>query len=220
MLDFTRTRYSAVEVNPLTKAQLKWSEFSKVPVAVFGSDGRAMNESSRIVEALLDRLHHAPMAVDKAAFSSAGAKQWSDWSVDELAVYMYPNMTRSWSECTTTLQYCEGAKGFSSMDKFLIRNVGAFGMSMAHGKIKQKYGIEDERTELFEKVDAWTAELAASDGPFRSGTDVPDMADVSVYGVLRAAAGLPLYAEIAQRGGAGVQAWLEAMDEATSHPAV
>ena len=71
-----------------------------------------------------------------------------------------------------------------------------------------------------EQIMAKTAELAASDGPFRSGTDVPDMADVSVYGVLRAAAGLPLYAEIAQRGGAGVQAWLEAMDEATSHPAV
>ena len=99
------------------------------------------------------------------------------------------------------------------MDRFLIKTVGAFGMSMAHGKIKAKYGIEDERAELFERVDEWAAELQASEGVFRSGGDAPDLADVSVYGVLRAAAGLPLYDEIAERG--GLRGWLAAMDHVT-----
>ncbi|KAH8098269.1 helicase [Aureococcus anophagefferens] len=57
-------------------------------------------------------------------------------------------------------------------------------MSMAHGKIKQKYGIDDERAALMEKLAVWDAELGDRD--FRGG-DAPDLGDVTVFGAKRAA---------------------------------
>ena len=46
---------------------------------------------------------------------------------------------------------------FGSVDAFLAKNVGALGMSLAHGKIKAKYDIDDERA-LFEKLGMWESE--------------------------------------------------------------
>ena len=216
--------FQTVEVNPLTKAQIGWSKaWRKVPIAVF-ADGEVVHDSSAIVDAILAR---APPDDDgaRAAFASADARRWSAWATDELALYMYPNMTRTFAESRAALAYASSARGFSGLDAFLVQTVGALGMSFAHSKIKQKYGIDDERAALWARVDAWTAALdegaaarAGGGGPFRARGAAPDLGDVAVYGVLQAAAGLELYDEIAARGGARAAEWLGAMEAALPPP--
>eukprot|EP00633_Aureoumbra_lagunensis_P008339 CAMPEP_0197314726 /NCGR_PEP_ID=MMETSP0891-20130614/34927_1 /TAXON_ID=44058 ORGANISM="Aureoumbra lagunensis, Strain CCMP1510" /NCGR_SAMPLE_ID=MMETSP0891 /ASSEMBLY_ACC=CAM_ASM_000534 /LENGTH=156 /DNA_ID=CAMNT_0042803295 /DNA_START=247 /DNA_END=717 /DNA_ORIENTATION=+ len=129
-----------------------------------------------------------------STFASAEAKKWADWASKDLAVYMYPNITRSFTECRSALAYAD--ESFSPLQAFLIKNIGALGMSMAHGSIKKKYNISDERTALFEKLDIWENQILEESGPFRAGNQFPDLADLTVFGVLTSVHGLSAHNEI------------------------
>ena len=199
---YTKTTIALTEVNPLTKAEIKFSEkHRKVPIAVF-DDGSIVVESMKIVDELLRR---SPPPED---FASESARTWAAWATNELAPMMYPNITSTYSECRRALSYADGA--FGSMDAFLIKNVGALGMSLAHGKIKKKYNIEDERAALFDKLATWEARVG--DRPFRGG-DAPDLADVAVHGVLGAVAGLPARDDVVEAH-PKIGAWLERVEAA------
>ena len=125
-----------------------------------------------------------------------------------MAPMVYPNITKNYKECRLALAYADGA--FGSVDAFLIKNVGALGMSLAHGKIKAKYDIDDEREALFEKLATWEARIG--DRPFRGG-DAPDLADVAVHGVLGAVAGLPARDDVVEAH-PKIGAWLERVEAA------
>ena len=200
---YTKTTIALTEVNPLTKAEIKFStEHRKVPIAVF-DDGSIVVESAAIVDELLRR--SPPSSED---FSSKSARTWAAWATNELAPTVYPNITSTYSECRRALAYADGA--FGSVDAFLIKNVGALGMALAHGKVKEKYGIDDEREALFEKLGTWEARLG--DRPFRGG-DAPDLADVAVHGVLGAVSGLPARDDVVEAH-PKVGAWLERVEAA------
>ena len=96
------------------------------------------------------------------------------------------------------------------MDAFLIKNVGALGMALAHGKVKAKYDIDDEREALFEKLMVW--ESRVGDRPFRGGESM-DLADVAVHGVLGAVAGLPARDDVVEAR-PKIGAWLERVEAA------
>lgn len=127
---------------------------------------------------------------------------------------MYPNITRSYAECKLALAYADDA--FAPLPAFLVKHVGAAGMSLAHGKIKAKYGIDDERASLLERLALWEDELQGRD--FRGGAK-PDLADVAVYGVLNAVAGLPARDDVVAASPA-VGAWLDRVDAALPLPIV
>ena len=200
---YTKTPLALTEVNPLTKAEIKFSEtHRKVPIAVF-DDGSIVVESAAIVDELLRR--SPPSSED---FASESARTWAAWATHELAPMVYPNITKNYKECRLALAYADGA--FGPVDAFLIKHVGALGMSLAHGKIKRKYGIEDERAALFEKLATWEARIG--DRPFRGG-DAPDLADVAVHGVLGAVAGLPARDDVVEAH-PKIGAWLGRVEAA------
>jgi microsomal prostaglandin-E synthase 2 len=184
-------------------------------VAVFAS-GEVVNDSSDIIDSLLTKFGGA-----SRNFTSQDALKWSKWSTDKLAVYMYPNITRTFSECRSALSYFSNAKGIGAFDAFLTQTVGAFGMSMAHGKIKKKYGIVDERASLWSALDEWSEELdRASPSCSFHGGNRPDIGDVSVWGVLNAAQGLPLFEEMKAHGSGRVGKWMKSMAEVMPTPKI
>ena len=196
---YTKTTIALTEVNPLTKAEIKFSEkHRKVPIAVF-DDGSIVVESMKIVDELLRR---SPPSED---FSSKSARKWAAWATNELAPTVYPNITSTYSDCRRALAYADGA--FGSVDAFLIKNVGALGMSLAHGKVKAKYDIDDEREALFEKLMVWEARVG------ERGGDSIDLADVAVHGVLGAVAGLPARDDVVEAH-PKIGAWLERVEAA------
>ena len=92
-LDYLKIPYETVEVNPLTKGELKFSkDYKKVPIVVF--DGVQVNDSSPILNHITDNLVVKDVAM-KAGLFTEDTEKWSEWSEKTLAVMLYPNITRS-----------------------------------------------------------------------------------------------------------------------------
>ncbi|MCH93771.1 prostaglandin E synthase 2-like, partial [Trifolium medium] len=53
-LDYYDIPYKVVEVNPLSKKEIKWSEYKKVPIVMV--DGEQLNDSSAIIDKLGERI--------------------------------------------------------------------------------------------------------------------------------------------------------------------
>eukprot|EP00933_Yihiella_yeosuensis_P041888 TRINITY_DN3630_c0_g1_i1.p1 TRINITY_DN3630_c0_g1~~TRINITY_DN3630_c0_g1_i1.p1 ORF type:complete len:270 (-),score=65.30 TRINITY_DN3630_c0_g1_i1:254-1021(-) len=193
--DFLRIPYSSVEVDPLTRSQIKFSkEYKKVPIAVF-EDATVVGGSTEIVEKAMKPEALQSAGVDTAHFLSDEAREWTKWCDEKFAVTVYPNITRSVSECWVALGYLSNVPEFSGPRVFFTRALGALGMAAAHGKIKKKYNMTDERAALLEVVDAWGA--AVGDKMFRGG-DKPDLSDLAVFGCIRGVSHLPLQTELAE----------------------
>ena len=124
---------------------------------------------------------------------------------------MYPNMTRSFAECRDALAYVHEVETFSAIDKILVQNVGALGMSFAHGKIKKKYGISDERAALYARLDEWAQHLKSRREA--GSTSVVNLGYLAVYGVLNCARGQRTWDDILKHDQGIIDGWLSDMDE-------
>lgn len=216
LIQFFETKYRDVEVSPLTKKQIAWSkDYKKVPIAVF-ADGKVVCDSTAIIEEILKR-NKDSNKIDKLEFVSSSARYWEQWSTDRLAILMYPNMTRSFGECRELLSYYSNVKGIGMIDAFLVQNIGALGMTFAHGKIKKKYGLTDERAALWETLDEFIVKLEVDhrNEKFLGGNS-PNLGDISIYGVLTSADGLKLFNDISRNERLGT--WMNDMSQVIPKP--
>lgn len=87
MLDLHKIPYETVDVNPLTKSEIKsWSpDYRKVPIAMLGE--QQVNDSPLISSLLLDRMQETKASdMDPAHFRSDSALEWAKWSDEKFAV--------------------------------------------------------------------------------------------------------------------------------------
>jgi len=193
-LDWQKVPYTTIEVNPLSKAEIKFSkEYRKVPIAVV--DETQVNDSSEILSALASRLAAARGENSLPdALASPETVKWLQYADKELAVLLFPNITRSFGESFEAFRYVSEVPTFGPGTKVANQLAGSLAMWLANGKLKKKYNITDERKQLFETVGTWTA--AVGDGPFLNGAATPTLADVVVYGVISAIRGLAAHKEL------------------------
>lgn len=204
VLDYFDVPYSTIDVNPLTKSELKFSaDYKKVPVLT-ASPGLQLNDSADILTFVLAELRTAGALPERAAFDSPEATRWAAWVDKELAVYIYPNITRSYSESFEAFGYIEQVPHFTLLDKLSNRYLGALAMVFAQGKIKKKYNIVDERAEMLGKLRQWSE--AVGQQPFHGGNQ-PNLADLCVFGCLRGISGTSTYAQIMDES--DIKAWYQ-----------
>jgi glutaredoxin len=125
-----------VEVNPLTKSEIQpWKKlYRKVPIAtlheeaIFGSDEIIQKILELpVVRSSLEQRWSAsttgtsPMTWEQFTTSN---QEWVDFSSKELAVWLYPNMCRTWKDSYRAFEYVHD-KQFSMMQRFLIQNIGS-----------------------------------------------------------------------------------------------
>ena len=96
------------------------------------------------------------------------------------------------------------------VDKWSNQFVGAFAMWMAQGKIKKKYGIEDERAAVYAALARWMDE-GVGGKPFAGG-EKPDFSDVCVFGCLVAIDRTAAFGEIMAE--TAVKPWYDRMHAA------
>lgn len=205
-MDYNNIKYSVVEVNPLTKSELGFSkEYKKVPVA--NIDGEIIGDSSSIISKL--RSMSKNKAVDESLFTP-DTEKWMEWSEKKLAVMLYPNFTRNFTESWEAFAYASNVDSWGALAKASNRTIGPLAMYLANGKIKKKYGIVDERAELRTVLAEWTS--AIKDRKFLHGEKVT-MPDLMVYGVLHAIAGFTTFNEIMAEN-AELRDWYVRVDSA------
>ena len=218
-LDYSGLQYESIEVNPLSKNEIKWSkDYRKVPIAtVANSTGDAEQEeatvlkgSDEIVNGLLeqswvvDQLESKWSSTEKSSnmtfaqfAENESARQWIDYTNKELAVLLYPNLCPTLSQSYQAFEYVNKVPSFSPFQRFSIRTVGALAMYLAAFRVKKKHSISDERVALDKELQKPVHELEQT-GKFLSGQSEPHLGDLAVFGAFRGLQGTEIHREILQ----------------------
>ncbi|XP_047340562.1 prostaglandin E synthase 2-like [Impatiens glandulifera] len=177
-LDYYDIPYKVVEVNPISKKEIKWSEYKKVPILVV--DGQTLVDSSDIIDKLSDRIH--PKKTAGSIPEDDEEIKWRRWVDNHLVHVLSPNIYRNTSEALESFDYITSNGNFSFTEKLTVKYAGAAAMYFVSKKLKKKYNITDERAALYEAAETW---VDALDGRDFLGGSKPNIADLAVYGVLR-----------------------------------
>ncbi|KAJ6999156.1 prostaglandin E synthase 2 [Populus alba x Populus x berolinensis] len=174
-LDYYNIPYKVVEVNPINKKEIKWSDYKKVPILKI--DGEQMVDSSDIVDKLFQRIHP-----DNSVTESDEERQWRGWVDNHLVHVLSPNIYRSVSEALESFDYITTHGNFSFTERLVAKYAGATAMYFVSKKLKKRHNITDERAALYGAAETWVDALK---GRQYLGGLKPNLADLAVFGVLR-----------------------------------
>ncbi|PPR91377.1 hypothetical protein GOBAR_AA29307 [Gossypium barbadense] len=176
-LDYYDIPYKVVEVNPISKKEIKWSDYKKVPILMV--DGQQLVDSSAIIDQLSEKI-----LPGKAIISVADEDEetkWRRWVDNHLVHVLSPNIYRNTSEALESFDYITSNGNFSFTEKITVKYAGAAAMYFVSKNLKKKYNITDERAALYEATETW---VDALNGRNFLGSK-PNLADLAVFGVLR-----------------------------------
>eukprot|EP00977_Amphora_coffeiformis_P001114 scaffold227_cov165-Amphora_coffeaeformis.AAC.27 len=144
VLDYANVPYQAVEVNPLTKAEIKWSaDYRKVPIATY--DDQVWKGSDVITQGILSvdtvqnnltkKWHGTDMTLDHFQNND---QSWVTFTNDKLAALLYPNICSNYTDSYAAFGYVDQVDSFGWLQKQSIRVIGALAMYMAASRVKSK----------------------------------------------------------------------------------
>ncbi|GMH03286.1 hypothetical protein Nepgr_005125 [Nepenthes gracilis] len=177
-LDYYDIPYKVVEVNPISKKEIKWSDYKKVPILTV--DGERMVNSSDIIDNLFKRI-----SPEKSADSMQEVdeeRKWLGWVDNHLVHVLSPNIYRSVGEALESFDYITTHGNFSFTERIMAKYTGAAAMYFVSKKLKKKHNITDERKALYESAETWVDALKGRD--YLGGLK-PNLADIAVFGALR-----------------------------------
>ncbi|XP_010692501.2 uncharacterized protein LOC104905612 [Beta vulgaris subsp. vulgaris] len=174
-LDYHNIPYKVVEVNPISKKEIKWSDYKKVPILTV--EGEQMVNSSDIIESLYKKMHP-----EGSSMNTEEEKKWLRWVDDHLVHVLSPNIYRTAGEALESFDYIASHGNFGFMERMMAKYAGATAMYFVAKKLKKKYNITDERESLYQSAETWVNALK---GRAFLGGSKPNMADLAVFGVLR-----------------------------------
>ncbi|MBA0659032.1 hypothetical protein Goklo_011198, partial [Gossypium klotzschianum] len=174
-LDYYNIPYKIVEVNPISKKEIKWSDYKKVPILKV--DGEQMVDSSDIIDKLFHRIN------PDSSIPDGEEKKWREWVDNHLVHVLSPNIYRSTSEALESFDYITTHGNFSFTERLVAKYAGAAAMYFVSKKLKKKHNITDERAALYEAAETWVDALNGRH--YLAGGSKPNLADLAVFGVLR-----------------------------------
>lgn len=177
-LDYYDIPYKIVEVNPMSKKEIKWSDYKKVPILMV--DGEQMVDSTEIINKLFRKIH--PDISTGPASADEEEKKWLGWVDNHLVHVLSPNIYRTASEALESFDYIATHGNFSLTERIFAKYAGATAMYFVSKKLKKRHNITDERKALYEAAETWVDALKGRD---YLGGPKPNLADLSVFGVLR-----------------------------------
>ncbi|KAL3733289.1 hypothetical protein ACJRO7_022764 [Eucalyptus globulus] len=136
-LDYYKIPYKVVEVNPINKKEIKWSDYKKVPILMV--DGKQMNDSSAIIDQLFEKIHPDDLAENEEE------RKWRGWVDNHLVHLLSPNIYRTPSEALESFDYITTNGNFSFMERLIAKYSGAAAMYMVSKKLKKRHNITDEQ---------------------------------------------------------------------------
>jgi microsomal prostaglandin-E synthase 2 len=232
-LDYHKLPYRVVEVNPLTKAELKWSEYKKVPVVLL-DDKEQVNDSSAIISRLDAEIKtvrdeekarerksgrlfaNRRSSVDAPYVKDEEEERWRRWVDERFVRVITVNIYRTARESWQTFDYITDHGNFTWFQREAARIAGSTMMWSLSSRLKKKYEIEgDVREALFACADDWVA--AIGNRKFLGG-DAPNLADLAVFGVIRSIVGTDTFMDLQHK--TTISPWYERMMTAVGESSV
>eukprot|EP01026_Neomeris_dumetosa_P052324 TRINITY_DN4626_c0_g1_i4.p3 TRINITY_DN4626_c0_g1~~TRINITY_DN4626_c0_g1_i4.p3 ORF type:complete len:359 (-),score=74.18 TRINITY_DN4626_c0_g1_i4:123-1199(-) len=224
-LDYHNIPYKVVEVNPVTKAELKWSKYKKVPVLVM--DDEQVNDSSAIISRLdaeiaatippppppprtLPKLFtKPPQTLEVAAATPEEVRRWREWVDTRFVRIITANIYRTVGESWQTFSYITESGNFNWFQRTGARYFGTGLMYSVGRGMPKKYNIEgDLRQNLYSDADEFVK--AIGERQFMGGKE-PGLADLAVFGVIRAITGTDTFNDLMKNS--NILPWYERMRE-------
>ncbi|CAH1961900.1 unnamed protein product [Acanthoscelides obtectus] len=148
--------------------------------------------------------------------SKSEERKWRKWADSVLVHTLSPNVYRTREEAFQAFNWFsevgEWDKNFPSWERNLIIYVGAGAMWMIGKRLKKRHQLKDDvRQSLYDECSVWTRALSAKGTPFMGG-DSPNLADLSVYGVLNSIEGCTAFKDLL--GNTNIGKWYFNMKEA------
>ncbi|CAN0906192.1 Prostaglandin E synthase 2 [Linum grandiflorum] len=225
-LDYYNIPYKVVEVNPISKKEIKWSEYKKVPILTV--DGEQMVDSSEIVSELFKKIH--PEGSNVEIEEETKWRKYGGWTVTwfmfchqiftEVHLRLSSHLTillamfHSLSaQLVTYISMLHSLGNFSFTERLVAKYAGATAMYFVAKKLKKKYNISDERAALYESAETWVDALQGRD---YLGGSRPNLADLAVFGVLRPIRYLKSGKDMVEHTRIGE--WYSRMEDAVGEP--
>ncbi|GMH39397.1 hypothetical protein BSKO_07295 [Bryopsis sp. KO-2023] len=200
-LDYHKVPYDVVEVNPLSKTELAWSSYKKVPVMQLG--GETVTDSNRIISRLVDDIEKFSKEQKSGWFKGASLSssdhseeenKWRKWVDERFVRIITANIYRTWGESWQTFDYITEHGNFGSVSRHAARAFGSATMWAIGKRMPKKYSIEgDLREALYSDANEWIEAIGKR--KFMGGNQ-PNLADLAVFGVLRAIIGTDAFADV------------------------
>jgi microsomal prostaglandin-E synthase 2 len=174
--------YHKVEVDPMKKAELKWSEWTAVPVFV-ASDGTQVNDSNDILHYINSNYGGGEKFPE--AGSDASQDQWMGFSGDILGKSILPVIYNSYRSSRKALSYVSEVESFGGFQKWKAIWLGGIVMRMigkSRGKLFDLPAEENLQYQLGVMAEGFNGDFF--------GGDVPNGSDFANYGILRSMQGL------------------------------
>lgn len=167
--------------------------YRKVPIAVF--HGEQINGSLNITKHLcmLHGWNAAKQLLSKNNHKEKGRLLDSEesailWAHDSLVPIFPACMYESLKDCWSAARHICATSNFTALEKTLVRLGAPPVLYYVGKKLQKKHGIDDPVQALHARAGTWIKKIKEKNGEgktFHGGEDI-DMADVVVYGFLRA----------------------------------
>ncbi len=182
LLSWKGVDYRQVEVDPMKKTELKWSEWNATPVFV-DRDGTQVNDSNDILHYINSNYEGGEKFPVKG--SDEAQDQWMNFSGDILGKSILPVIYNSYSSSRRALRYVSDVESFSALQKWKAIWLGGIIMRMV-GKSRGKMFELPAEENLTYQLDVLSGGFT---GDFFGGSS-PNGADFANYGILRSMQGL------------------------------
>uniref|UniRef100_A0A1I8F3T9 Prostaglandin E synthase 2 n=1 Tax=Macrostomum lignano TaxID=282301 RepID=A0A1I8F3T9_9PLAT len=213
-LDYSGLAYNIVEVNSVSRQQIRWmTDYRKV----------VLKDSSVIMSALESRIRDPSQSLAQLRLCYPGivgeeggkltypnryfvmqpatrkSKKWRQWVDDVFVHTISPNIYRTLPEALDSFRWFDKAgdweKCFTPAERALVIYTGAAVMRLVSMRLRSKYNLHrDVRKSLYNELDAFLLN-GVGKRRFRGG-DRPDLSDLSMYGVLTAMEGTAAFSTL------------------------
>ncbi|KAG7313230.1 hypothetical protein JYU34_000329 [Plutella xylostella] len=145
-------------------------------------------------------MHNQPMNNEAVRNAEIEEREWRKWADSVLVHMLSPNVYRTPGEALDTFKWFEEAGGwrdaFPAWECALMVYVGAAAMFFIAKRLKTRHHLKDDvRLSLYDAANKWTRELSKKGTKFHGG-DQPNLADVSVFGVLSSIEGCQAFNDL------------------------
>lgn len=178
LLDVMGHGYSQVNVNPITKAELKWYEGKrKVPIAVIAEN--VVQGSDAINLAIYEenkKTHDISHGVTADEYN-----EWNRFADEEIARPLFRAASGNWTDAWQMMEYVDSMPEYPSYMRKLYRFAAALITRLVSDRFAKKYNIQNAEEELYDGMSRF---IQSYDTTLHGG-EKPSLVDIVVYGTLR-----------------------------------